>query len=348
MKLANDILRVQNLKKYFPIRGGLFQKQIGEVKAVDDISFLIQGGEIFGLIGESGSGKTTVGKTLLGIYRPTQGRIWFKGKDILDPRVNHSRWFKSEMQIVFQNPTSALNPRRSVKQILEVPLRVHLIVKNGNYEGKIVELLEMVELPAEYMAKYPHALSGGEKQRVSLTRALAVNPSFIILDEPTSALDVSVQGKIITLLLKLRGDLGLTYLFISHDLGLVRNVAARTAVMYLGKICEVGRTQELFYNPLHPYTRMLLSAIPVVSEEEEKMRPAKVEVKGEIASPVNVPKGCNFHPRCNYEMNICRKKVPMMVEVHEDHLVSCHLFKGNYVGIHRYGWFSRSCKRRTL
>jgi len=325
--LSDDILKVHDLKKYFYSREGWLRKRV--VKAVDGVSFSVREGETFGLIGESGSGKTTVGKMLVGIYSPTEGRIWFKGKEVSDSRVTRTKWFKREVQIVFQNPISALNPRRSVRQILQVPLQVHHIVERNHYEAKIAELLEVVKLPPEYMAKYPHALSGGEKQRVSLARALALNPSFVVLDEPTSALDVSVQAKIIALLLELKKDWGLTYLFISHDLSLVRNVAERTAVMYAGRLCEIARTEELFSAPLHPYTQMLLAAIPVVSEEEEKIKPHKIEIGGEILSYEAPLTGCSFYPRCKNARSICSEKIPEMVEISVGHLVSCHMYKEN-------------------
>jgi len=325
--LGDDILKVHDLKKYFYSREGWLRK--GVVKAVDGVSFSVREGETFGLIGESGSGKTTVGKMLVGIYSPTEGRIWFKGREVSDSRVTRTKWFKREVQIVFQNPISALNPRRSVRQILQVPLQVHHIVERNQYKAKIAELLEIVKLPPEYMSKYPHALSGGEKQRVSLARALALNPSFVILDEPTSALDVSVQAKIIALLLELKKDWGLTYLFISHDLSLVRNVAERTAVMYAGRLCEIARTEELFNAPLHPYTQMLLAAIPVVSEEEEKIKPHKIEIEGEILSHKTPLTGCSFYPRCKNARSICSEKKPEMVEISVGHLVSCHMCKEN-------------------
>ena len=233
---------------------------------------------------------------------------------------------KKDIQIVFQDPGSSLNPRRNIKQILELPLKVHRISKNEARIRQVVKLLEMVELPPDYMYKYPPAIGGGEKQMVAIARALATNPSFIILDEPTSALDVSVQAKIINLLIRLQQELGLTYLFITHDLSLMRNMATRVAIMYLGKICEIAPTVEFFQNPLHPYTKMLLSSIPVVSEEEEVLKPKKILSRGEIPSPVNVPPGCSFHLRCPMRMEVCSQVDPEIVEVERGHLVRCHLY----------------------
>lgn len=315
--LLEELLVVEELKKYF------FTSR-GTVRAVDGVSFSIQAGETLGLVGESGSGKSTVAYVVVGVYRPTSGKILFRGQDISRESRKRPRSLKKEIQIVFQDPGSSLNPRQSVKQILELPLRVHRISpKNRSRAEQVAALLEMVGLPMDYMYKYPQALGGGEKQMVAIARALATGPSFVILDEPTSALDVSVQAKIINLLMKLQRELNLTYLFITHDLSLMRNMATRVAIMYLGKICEVAPTVEFFQRPLHPYTKMLLSSIPVVSEEEEELKPKKVISRGEIPSPVNVPAGCRFHTRCLEAGERCSREVPEMVEVGKGHLVSC-------------------------
>jgi oligopeptide/dipeptide ABC transporter ATP-binding protein len=325
IKMNNTILFVENLVKYFPIRAGFFKRQIGNVKAVDGVSFNVRDGEIFGLVGESGSGKSTVGKTLVRIFRPTEGAVWFKGKDVTKLTKKDIGFFKKEVQMVFQDPKSSLNPRRSIKSTLDDPLIVHGIAKNGVEREKIVmNLLRMVELSPNYMYKYPSALSGGQRQRVAIARALAVNPTFIVLDEPTSALDVSVQAKIILLLQGLQKELNLSYLFISHDLSLVRTMAKRTAVMYSGRIYELASTEELFTFPLHPYTRTLISAVPVVFEEEEKVKPLNQSKIGEIPSPVNPPSGCAFHPRCIVASKICSEKLPELVEVKKSHFVRCH------------------------
>ena len=317
--MDEEILIIDNLKKHF-------STSRGTVRAVDGISFSVKKGETFGLVGESGSGKSTVAYTIVGIYRPTQGEIIFNGENIGRELASRSKSLKKEIQIVFQDPGSSLNPRRSIKQILELPIREHAIAQNGDRTERIAQLLKMVELPADYMYKYPRAIGGGEKQMVAIARSLATNPSFVLLDEPTSALDVSVQAKIINLLIQLQARLNLTYLFITHDLSLMRNVASRVGIMYLGKICEIASTSEFFQNPLHPYTRMLLSSIPVVSEQEDSLKPKKIISRGEIPSPVNIPSGCSFHLRCPEKMPVCSKEDPKTLKVHQEHLVRCHLF----------------------
>jgi peptide/nickel transport system ATP-binding protein len=293
---------------------------------VDGISFRVKKGETFGLVGESGSGKSTVAYTVVGIYQPTEGSIIFNGQDISRELGRRPKSLKKEIQIVFQDPGSSLNPRRSIKQILELPMKIHAIGQNEDRTEKVAELLRIVELPLDYMYKYPRAIGGGEKQMVAIARALATDPSLILLDEPTSALDVSVQAKIIKLLIHLQAKLDLTYLFITHDLSLMRNMASRVGIMYLGKICEIAPTAEFFESHLHPYTRMLLSSIPVVSEKEESLKPKKITSRGEIPSPVNIPSGCSFHLRCPEKMRICSKDDPKMVKMHQEHVVRCHLF----------------------
>ena len=323
--MNEPLLVVENLIKHFPIRVGFFQRQIGEVRAVEGVSFDIKGGEIFGLVGESGSGKSTVGKTILRIFKPTSGTIRFKGRDVKNLTKENLRFFKKEAQMVFQDPKSSLNPRRSIKSTLEDPLIVCKVAKNGRDREMIVrDLLRMVELSPNYIYKYPSALSGGQRQRVAIARALAVKPSFIVLDEPTSALDVSVQAKIIRLLQKLQKEFNLSYLFISHDLSLMRTIASRTAVMYAGCIYELAPTEELFINPLHPYTRTLISAVPVISKEERRVKPEKQSIGGEIPSPVNPPNGCAFHPRCSLAEQICSQQLPDPVEAGPGHFVRCH------------------------
>ena len=319
--MAAATLKVTNLKKYFYTKSGT-------VRAADGVSFSIQEKETVGLVGESGSGKSTVAYTIMGIYNPTQGNITFRDQDISKESKKRSKHFKKEIQIVFQDPGSSLNPRRSIKQILEHPLRVHHITGNGSLTEQVEKLLDMVELPSDYMYKYPQAIGGGERQIIAIARALATNPSFIVLDEPTSALDVSVQAKIINLLMELQEELNLTYLFITHDLSLMRNMATRVAIMYLGKICEIAYTAEFFQNPMHPYTRMLLSSIPVVSKEEEELKPKKIISHGEIPSPVNIPPGCSFHLRCPEKMDICSKADPDTTELENTHFVRCHLYSG--------------------
>jgi len=322
---TTDILTVTDLKKYFTIGySDILRREPITVKAVDGISFTIEEGETFGLVGESGSGKSTVAYTTIGMYRPTAGSIVFRGRNLFEGNKKRPLALKKEIQIVFQDPGSSLNPRRTVGQILELPLRIHR--PGGNRREQVVRLLKMVELPPDYMHKYPQMLGGGEKQMVAIARALATDPSFIILDEPTSALDVSIQGKIINLLIRLQNEFNLSYLFITHDLSLMRNVASRVAIMYLGKICEVAEAAEFFRNPYHPYTQMLLSSIPVISEEEEKLKPKKIISTGEIPSPVNIPSGCSFHLRCPRRMDVCSRVDPVTVEVEAGHVVRCHLY----------------------
>ena len=315
----SEILTVRDLKKHF-VTGK------GTVRAVDGVGFSIVERETLGLVGESGSGKSTVAYTVMGIYRPTEGRILFRGNDISDEAWRRSKAVKKEIQIVFQDPGSSLNARRSIRQIMELPLKVHGLVERKRRDEKIAELLGMVELPADYMHKYPGSIGGGERQMVAIARALATNPSFVVLDEPTSALDVSVQAKIINLLLRLQREFKLTFLFITHDLSLMRNMATRLAIMYLGKICEIAPTVDFFEKSLHPYTRMLLSSIPVISDEEEDLKPKKIESRGEIPSPVNVPSGCSFHLRCPDRMEICPRVDPVMIEHAPGHHVRCHLY----------------------
>jgi len=318
--MMSNVLVINKLKKSFVTNHGI-------VKAVNKISLCVKENEIFGLVGESGSGKSTVAYTVVGMYRPTEGKIIYRGKNIGQESRKRPKELKKDIQIVFQNPGSSLNPRKNIRQILELPLKVHNVGMNSkNRVERIEELLEMVQLPPSYMYKYPSMLSGGEKQRVAIARALATSPSFVLLDEPTASLDVSVQAKIINMLIQFQKKFKLTYFFITHDLSLIRNVASRIAIMYLGKICEIAPTSEFFRKPLHPYTEMLLSCIPVISDEEEVLKPKKVTSKGEIPSPVNVPPGCSFHLRCPKKMDICSKEDPVARDVSEGHGVRCHLY----------------------
>ncbi len=322
--MTTDILTVTDLKKYFVIgHTGLLRREPITVKAVDGISFTVQEGETFGLVGESGSGKSTVAYTTIGMYHPTSGDISFRGQSLFGGNKKRPLTLKKEIQIVYQDPGSSLNPRRTIKQIVELPLRIHR--PQEDRLEQVARLLEMVELPVDYMYKYPQMIGGGEKQMVAIARALATEPSFVILDEPTSALDVSIQAKIINLLIRLQDEFQLSYLFITHDLSLMRNVASRVAIMYLGKICEIAEAAEFFYKPYHPYTRMLLSSIPTVSAAEEEVKPKKIISTGEIPSPVNIPSGCSFHLRCPERRDVCSRVDPVMVEVDEGHTVRCHL-----------------------
>jgi peptide/nickel transport system ATP-binding protein len=315
----DQILIVKGLKKYFKTTRGI-------VKAVDDVSFSVMKNETFGLVGESGSGKSTVGHVVMGIYAPTAGSITFMGDDISIGVGRRPKDLKKRLQIVFQDPASSLNPRRTIGQILELPLKVHRLAPEGKYREKVFEIMDLIELPREFTERYPGEQGGGEKQAVAIGRALATGPSFIVLDEPTSALDVSIQAKIINMLAKFQKEFDLSYLFITHNLSLMRNVAQRVGIMYLGKIVELAGTPEFFSNPLHPYTKMLLSAVPVITPEEEKLKPEKVTSTGEISGALNVPSGCSFHPRCPFVMDVCSKVVPVQLEYQKSHYVACHLY----------------------
>lgn len=328
MELSPALLRVEQLKKYFPITAGFLGRQMGQVKAVDDVSFTVPEGRTSALVGESGSGKTTVGKTVIRLIRPTAGDILFNGTNLSVLREREMKSWRRQMQMVFQDPSSSLNPRRRVADIVATPLEVHGIGTRRERLARVRELLNLVELPEKYLYSYPHALSGGQKQRVAIARALALHPRFVVLDEPTSALDVSVQAKILALLARLQQELGLTYLLISHDLSVVKNFSDYVAVMYLGRIMEMAPTEKLFARPLHPYTQALLSAIPVVSEEELEVIPERITLEGEIPSPANVPSGCVFHTRCNKVRDLCQVELPPLAEVESDHKVRCHLFSG--------------------
>ncbi len=322
--MEETILRIKNLKQYFNI-GNKHGKTV-YVKAVDDVSIDIKQGEVIGLVGESGSGKSTIAYSVIGMYEPTDGKIIFNGQELNVKGKKRALQMKKDLQIVFQDPGSSLNSYQTIKEILELPLKVHKICKNkGEREQRVKELLEMVELPENYMFKSPGSIGGGEKQMVAIARALATEPKFIILDEPTSALDVSIQAKIINMLLKLRKEKNLTYLFITHDLSLMRNIATKVAILYLGKVAEIAPAEEFFRKPEHPYTKMLISSIPVISEEEEQLKPDKVESTGEIPSPVNVPPGCSFHLRCAYRMERCKTEDPVMHPIDKNHSVRCHL-----------------------
>jgi peptide/nickel transport system ATP-binding protein len=315
--MNSPIMTGEGLKKYFPAKGGV-------IKAVDEVDFEIQKGEVLGVVGESGSGKTTLGNMIMGVYPPTSGQIIFNGKPLPSRAKDRPVQMKREIQMVFQNPASSLNPKRSVKQALEVPLKVNS--GGQSVRERVYELLELVELPVEYADRYPEELGGGEKQLVAIARALATNPSLVVLDEPTSALDVSIQAKIINVLMRLKDKLGLTYMFITHNLSLMRNVSDRVMIMYLGKVREVAATEEFFRNPLHPYTRMLLSSIPVVTDAEEAAKPEKIQSIGEIAGALDLPPGCSFNPRCSHVMDVCKTVDPPLLEVSPEHWCDCHLY----------------------
>ena len=323
----NEVLvKVENLKKYFPItRGIVFQKEIGAVRAVDDISFEIHRGETLGLVGESGCGKSTTGRTIIQLYRPTSGKVYYQDRDLTTLKGGDLRHLRRNMQIIFQDPYASLDPRMTVGNIIAEPLEIHGIGKSKKERReRVKELLRLVGLNPYFINRYPHEFSGGQRQRIGVARALALEPEFIVCDEPISALDVSIQAQVVNLLEELQDSLGLTYLFIAHDLSMVRHISDRTAVMYLGKIVELAEREELYNNPLHPYTQALLSAVPIPDPVAERNR-QRVILEGDVPSPANPPPGCNFHPRCPIAVEICRQEEPEWREVIPDHWVACHL-----------------------
>ncbi len=321
----NILLGVRNLKKYFPVRGGILSKTIGYVQAVDEISFDIKEGETLGLVGESGCGKTTAGRTILRLLEPTAGEVDFKGKDIFKLSKEELRKTRRNIQIIFQDPFGSLNPRMTVSDIVGESLFIHKIAKNKKEkEERVKDLLETVGLNAGHARRYPHEFSGGQRQRIGIARALALNPKLVICDEPVSALDVSIQAQVINLLQDLQGKFKLTYLFIAHDLSVVKHISDRVAVMYLGKIVELSSTSELYDNTLHPYTEALLSAVPI---PDPTLKRKRIVLEGDVPSPFKPPTGCRFHPRCNYVKPICSQEEPELIDIGNRHFVACHLRK---------------------
>ena len=321
---SETLISVRGLRKYFPVLEGLLIKRVvAEVKAVDDVSFEIRRGETLGLVGESGCGKTTVGRCLLRLEEPTAGSILYQGDDLAGMSDEGLKTLRQKIQVIFQDPFSSLNPRMKVGQILAEPMRVHrLYATAGERNDRVDELLRVCGLNPKFIDRYPHEMSGGQRQRVGIARALALNPEFIVCDEAVSALDVSIQAQVINLLEELREQFGLTYLFIAHDLSVVRHLCHRVAVMYLGKLAEVADCDELYENPMHPYTRALLSAVPVPDPVVEAEREHRV-IQGEVPSPINPPSGCVFHPRCEYAVTRCRADVPDRRELRPAHFVAC-------------------------
>jgi len=311
---------------YFPVTKGLLRKTVANVKAVDDVSFSVKKGETLGLVGESGCGKTTVARCILRLYRPTAGEVIFEGQDISAWPKNRIRPLRQKMQLIFQDPYSSLDPRQSAGNIVGEPLTIHKLTKNSDeYQHRLVELFKMVALDPSMADRVPHEFSGGQRQRIGIARALASNPSFIVCDEPISALDVSIQAQIINLLQELQERLGLTYLFVAHDLSVVRHISDRVAVMYLGRIVEITDWKALYENPLHPYTKALLSAVPIPDPFVEEKR-ERIILQGDVPSPMNSPSGCNFHPRCQLAIPECSRTIPTLREIGENHQVSCLLF----------------------
>jgi oligopeptide/dipeptide ABC transporter ATP-binding protein len=316
------VVQVVNLKMYFPITAGLFRRTVGHIKAVDDLTFDIMAKETLGLVGESGCGKTTTGRCILRLYHPTSGSVYFKGRDISTLTERNLRPFRRHMGTIFQDPYGSLNPRETAGTIAGMPLIIHGLVKRGEFHDQVAELFRLVGLDPSMMDRVPHEFSGGQRQRLGIARALACRPSLIVCDEPISALDVSIQAQIINLLEELQEKLGLTYLFIAHDLSMVEHISDRVAVMYLGRIVEIATAAELYENPCHPYTKALLSAVPVPDPRVERMR-NRIVLKGEVPSPANPPSGCHFHPRCSEATADCRDMRPPLRDMGGGHIVAC-------------------------
>src|SRR5947208_154486 len=320
--MSETLLLIRELKKYFPVKRGVLGRTVANVKAVDGITFSVSKGETVGLVGESGSGKTTVGRCILRLIEPTAGSIEFEGTNVLDLGAGDMRRMRRNMQIVFQDPYASLNPRMTVGAIIAEPLLIHGGMSSAERSDRVDQLLEKVGLQPEYRKRYPHEFSGGQRQRIGVARALATNPRFLVLDEPVSALDVSVQAQVVNLLQDLQDELGLTYLFIAHDLSVVEHISTRVAVMYLGKIMELADRRALYEDPLHPYTKALLSAVPVPDPAVKKKR---ILLKGDIPNPIRPPSGCHFHTRCPIAMARCRTEVPALTAGADGHAVACHL-----------------------
>ena len=320
--MSGPLLEVHGLKKHFPITRGVFSRTVGYVRAVDGVSFTMHRGETLGLVGESGCGKTTAGRSILRLIEATAGRVLFNGADVFDLKRSELRAVRRRMQIIFQDPYSSLNPRMTVGGMLAEALRIHKLTDGSDTRERVAELLETVGLRPDYARRYPHEFSGGQRQRIGISRALAVNPEFIVADEPVSALDVSIQAQIINLLQDLQGRFGLTFLFVAHDLSVVKHISNRIAVMYLGRIVEIAESRTLCSDPQHPYTRALLSAVP---EPDPRVRKQRTVLTGDVPSPANVPPGCPFHPRCPEREDACTKIVPELLEIDANHSVACIL-----------------------
>ncbi|MEW9111464.1 ABC transporter ATP-binding protein [Cytobacillus gottheilii] len=323
---SDYILEVNDLKKHFPVKAGILQRNVGSVKAVDGLSFKVKKGETIGIVGESGCGKSTAGRTLIRLYEPTAGDIFFKGRNI--SKMSESelrRTVRKDIQMVFQDPYASLNPRKTLKSILLEPMKTHNMYKGKEREDKLDELLDRVGFNPLFINRYPHEFSGGQRQRIGIARALTLNPDLIIADEAVSALDVSIQAQIINLMKDLQEEMGLTYVFISHDLSVVRHISDRVGVMYLGKIMEFAPKKDIYEEPLHPYTQALLSAVPTPRKKGAAPR-ERIILKGDLPSPANPPAGCVFHTRCPAATAMCSEKVPEFREVKKDHFVACHLY----------------------
>lgn len=318
------LLVVKGLKKHFPFKKGMFSKETGYVRAVDGVDFTVYRGETLGIVGESGCGKSTTGQMILQLLEPTEGEIWFEGRNLSTLGKNEVRTLRQHLQMIFQDPYSSLNPRMRVEDIVAEPLRVHGTHKGSELKEKVVELLRLVGLDAHHMSRHPHEFSGGQRQRIGIARALALNPSLIVCDEPVSALDVSIQAQVLNLMQDLQSQFSLTYMFISHDLSVVKFICDRVGVMYLGRMVEMAPTAEMFAEPLHPYTKALMSAVPVPDPEAARER---IVLTGDVPNPQSPPTGCTFHTRCPYVMDSCRQAVPEWREVSPGRHVACHLFE---------------------
>lgn len=324
-QISNDsILEAKHIKKYFPIKGGIFKRTVGHIKAVDDVSLTVFRGETLGIVGESGSGKSTFGRVLLKLINPTDGQIRFENKDITKLNNRQLRPIRKDMQMVFQDPYASLNSKMSVEELIEEPLIVQTNMSKKERKQKVNEMLEKVGLRSSDRLKYPHEFSGGQRQRISIARALVLNPKFVICDEPVSALDVSIQAQVLNLMADLQDDLDLTYLFISHDLSVVKHISDRVGVMYLGRITEIAPKKDLYENPLHPYTKALLSAVPSINVKKRK---EKIILSGDLPSPSNPPSGCAFRTRCPYANEQCAVVRPELKEIQQNHFVACHLYE---------------------
>jgi len=315
---------VENLRKYFPLRKWSLGRQTAQIKAVDGVNFFIRKGETFGLVGESGCGKTTLGRCIVRLEEPTEGKVYFENQDIMAFDRETLRRLRCHMQIIFQDPYSSLNPRMTVGKIIGEPFEIHGILSRRDREDRVGHLMDLVGLLPEHVNRYPHEFSGGQRQRISVARALALHPKLVIADEPVSALDVSIRAQVLNLLVELQDRFDLTYIFISHDLSVVRHISDRVAVMYMGRIVELGTKSSLYGNPFHPYTKALMSAIPVPNPLVEKRR---ILLKGDVPSAINPPSGCTFHPRCQYRQDVCTRTVPALEGIQEGHWVACHLFR---------------------
>ena len=320
---AKPLLRVKQLVKHFPIRGGVLSRVVDKVHAVDGVSFELQAGETLGVVGESGCGKSTTGRCILRLIEPTSGQVWFEDRDVTAMDKAALRAACRDMQIIFQDPFASLNPRMTVASIIGEALSIHKLAQTPqDYEDRIVSLLETVGLNADHMRRFPHEFSGGQRQRIGIARALAVSPKLIVCDEPVSALDVSIQAQVINLLEDLQEKFGLTYLFIAHDLSVVEHISNRVAVMYLGRIVEIASSRALYTDPKHPYTEALLSAVPIPDPSVKRKR---IVLTGDVPNPINPPKGCHFHPRCPKAMDRCRNEAPVLRDLGEGHMAACHL-----------------------